>query len=305
MDGSEVYLTETDNGPSPSSYGSPAFASADGGAHWSPISGDTSYGAGDYDIVPSPLAGKVAYAINQGGQTSLNAAEITTDGGAHWTMWNLDYNTVQYGGSVISVVASASDPHSYYANVGPIDSSSDRVPGYTIRVSRDGATFARLRSPRVKGSTGFLLEQDLPDGAGLVGIVTGPHAPADRRYLSQDGGKTWHVGVCPGDLRGVCPQRTLVDVFGAGSRYVVSRIGIFPFTGAHSVGPRLPISAALPLRGSVRLVDVDAGVRAGAPAYLLTADAARGGANALYRTTDGGQSWQRIALPATARSSGA
>ena len=187
-----------------------------------------------------------------------------------------------------------------------------------MRSEDGGHTWHRLRLPVDPGPQpgpsvpwanypGLLLSVDphLP-GAIVLSTVKVPGVPTDRRWASLNRGTTWRQTVCPGDLRGACPFYALDNVFRAGQAYSFYADGVHAFEGGGLAGPRLALSDRLPCRGA-DVLDVGGGVRSGDPAYLLcqvplaardvralpgNADTSRVGA--LYRSANGGASWQRM-----------
>ena len=124
--------------------------------------------------------------------------------------------------------------------------------------------------------------------------------PRDRIYLSNNEGRTWRAATCPGDLHGACPAFTVDNIFGAGASYAFVGDGVYRFHGGGPAEQQLPLSAHLPFRHlPVRVADllgVSAGIRDGDPIYVL-AKGARGALQArLWRSTDGGRSWQELLL---------
>jgi hypothetical protein len=135
------------------------------------------------------------------------------------------------------------------------------------------------------------------EGKTLVGQTADRQVPADRRYLSNDEGRPWTVGTCPGDWRGTCPAFTVDNAFGSGASYAFVSSGIYVFHGsgpaerALAIGSRLPVPLA-------DILDVQAGTEYGQPVYILTTQVRGGVTGVIYRTTDQGRTWQRLADPA-------
>lgn len=172
-----------------------------------------------------------------------------------------------------------------------------------------GPAFLRYSTLLNLPYTSFTIVTDPHLPGRIVAQLIGTGIPADRRYVSADHGRTWKAIHCPGDLRGQCPAYTLDNVFGAGRNYGFYKDGVHAFTGAGPAGPKLALSNRLPCKTSA-LIDVGGGHTAGAPAYLLCQDPAVPLATApgydwtldqnpnlsgiLYRSIDGGKSWQRL-----------
>jgi hypothetical protein len=102
------------------------------------------------------------------------------------------------------------------------------------------------------------------------------------------------VATCPGDAGGACPRFTVDEALGVGASYGFVRDGIYPFHGAGSAGARLSLSDRLPFHHTADLIDVAAGTHAGDPVYLLGQGVSGNVHGLLYRSSDGGKSWQRL-----------
>ncbi len=167
-------------------------------------------------------------------------------------------------------------------------------PGFAARSDDGGNTWTRVTTPSVTPSlVGFSVGTDRHEGRLLVGFGYGPGVPKDRVYLSADEGRTWRAALCPGDYHGTCPAFKVDNVFGAGASYAFLPSGIYRFQGGGPATTRIAASDHLPVPiGS--LIDVQAGMKAGDPIYLL-AHGSRGVLhNLLYRGTDAGRSWRLL-----------
>jgi hypothetical protein len=239
------------------------------------------------------------------------------DGGAHWQATADD---PQIDGKLMDTFSPESlvtDPvgkGTVYLELAPMNDHGVAASDWA-RSEDAGETWHFVRAPATQPHTNFNLYTDPHLPQRIVAQLTGKGIPADRRYVSADHGRTWKGINCPGDLHGECPAYTLDNVFGDGYAYGFFKDGVHAFTGAGPAGPRLALSNRLPCKTSA-LIDVGGGHTAGAPAYLLCQDPAVPLATPpagehwtldqnpslsgiLYRSTDGGKTWQQL-HPATA-----
>lgn len=127
---------------------------------------------------------------------------------------------------------------------------------------------AHWTTPRPAPARDFTLMFDPHEGTSLVGQTGDTRTPADRRYLSDDGGHAWRAALCPGALNSVCPAFSADNVFGAGAAYGFVDDGVYRFVVGGPAQSRLAISNRLPARTS-DILAVSAGARAGDPEALL------------------------------------
>jgi len=280
--------------------------SSDTGLHWSQDSmppGPNSSSAGAVVLFSNPFSPTHLYALFYCGGCVSRTLSSSADAGNTWEDRTDPLRPVSFIGWVTLV----SDPRhltTLYANVAAFPDSG--VPeGQPLAVTRstdDGATWTRMNPPVARPPLRtFSVSTDAHLGSLLVGRTQDRSVPADRRYLSRDEGRTWRVATCPGDVRGQCPTYTVDNVFGAGASYGFVhaspdgrvRSGVYRFHGSGVAVARLALSARLPVRIE-DLLDVQAGHSAGDPIYLLSNGDSGTMHGLLWRSTDGGRTWQQL-----------
>ena len=272
--------------------------SLDGGGQWlhtqgsydGPDTGSINYGG----PIVSPAAPAHVYALRN------DIVLRSNDAGAHFKAGG---RLVQYP---VDLVASATKAATVYANVQSLlDPNTYSIAISTLRSDDAGVTWTQVITPTASPPLqGFRVGVDSHEPGLLVGYSTGVitgtgymlgplPALTDTRYLSADEGRTWQRTTCPGDLQGDCPRFTLDNLFGAGSAYAVGADGIHAFSGSGPSGPRLAISDTLPVKPAA-VIDLGGGASYGDPIYLLGQGTSGQVHNLLYRSSDGGKSWQRL-----------
>ncbi len=292
--------------------------SDDGGAAWRvpTISPDVANCGGGTGGLLGPVADPASttrmYAMYRVYFESPCAFAVSNDGGKTWLADPGRAVAGLYGVLMApfpfpwTLVADPTHLNTLYANLYDIGAGSgekislfDAAPyanGYRGAARSDdaGVTWSLVISPTVSPPlTTLRLGLDPHEHNLLVGYPGGRGVPRDRIYLSADQGRHWHAATCPGDLRGVCPTFTVDNVFGAGASYALVGDGIYRFHGGDAAEACLPLSSRLPFK-IADLLDVSGGERAGDPLYVL-AMGQRGKMHArLWRSTDGGKSWQEL-----------
>jgi hypothetical protein len=92
-----------------------------------------------------------------------------------------------------------------------------------------------------------------------------------------------------------CPTITLTNILGNGHNYALFPDGIHAFDGTGPSGPRLALSDKLPIKPA-EIEDVESGSHAGDPVYLLGNGKNGTVDGVLYRSTDGGSTWQELSV---------
>jgi hypothetical protein len=211
--------------------------------------------------------------------------------------WNAWMTTRRGPGCLFVTVAVTPCFHenTLYVKITVFDTLSLR-PAFVMRSEDAGLHWSRVMTPTASPPLhSFRVSTDAHAGTALVGRTDDPEVPADRRYLSDDAGRTWRPTTCPGDLQGSCPTFIVDNVFGAGASYAFTAQGIYRFHDGGPAETRLALSDWLPVPVS-SLMDVEAGRHVGDPVYLLAHGISSGVQGVLYRSTDAGQSWQRLAV---------
>lgn len=308
-DGRHLFIAATWDGGSPASEFHGIVRSGDGGLTWQSSGQPGSYGGGYGRLALSPVDNRRLYAVDDSGNGGGSYVVFSDDYGATW-------HPAGNPGSLAGPSSGAgpgpygllfADPtrlNTVYANVADYRETTNGA-GYTVsylhpdfaaRSDDKGVHWTMVMTPTVSPSLQtFTISGDPHEGSLLVGRTADAGVPADRRYLSGDAGATWTGATCPGDAGGTCPALTVDNVFGAGAAYGFVHDGIYPFHEGGAAGARLGISSNLPFH-TADLIDVGAGTRAGDPVYLLGQGVRANVHGLLYRSTDGGKSWQ--ALPA-------
>lgn len=291
-----IYTSVTESCGSPNSTNERVQRSTDGGLSWRSLGhSGGNYGAGNYGVAISPAAPRYLYAIAYPGGGNSNV-DVSSDGGAGWRLVALPAAS---GGGTTFLTSLAPDPtrarlvyaNSYTPGIGAAgeESSTD-----IWRSGDGGATWTAIapptESPALK-TFGVAFDPHLPGV--LIGRTDDRATPADRRYLSRDGGATWQIGRCPGDHNGHCPAFTVDNAFGAGQSYALVDGGVYAFQGGGPASAYPVTGLRLPLR-TADLSDVAAAGTARGPVYLLGAHDAAHPAGRLYRSTDGGATWQDL-----------
>ncbi len=255
------------------------LSSSDNGGHWSK-SAPSLRNAGDVMLFLSPASPTQVYAQDHCLGCGAIGLSASSDGGRRWH--DIAVPFFKPGQSCCAdprLVPDAVHAATVYANMfaGPI---AGLAHGASVAVARSvdgGMTWTQVITPaETLPLQTFEVALNPRRRGGLVGSTADTTVPADRRYLSGDGGRTWRVVTCPGDAGGQCPTLTVDNVFGAGAAYGFvppssdGRVqgGIYRFHGDGSAEARLALSDHLPVRVA-DLLDVQAGTRAGDPIYLL------------------------------------
>ncbi len=278
--------------------------SSDNGGHWSKSTPSLT-NAGDVMLFLSPASPTQVYAQDHCLSCGAIGLSASSDGGRRWH--DIAVPFFKPGQSCCAdprLVPDAVHATTVYANMfaGPI---AGLPHGTSVAVARSvdrGMTWTQVITPaETLPLQTFEVALDPRRRGGLVGSTADTMVPADRHYLSGDGGRTWRVATCPGDVGGQCPTYTVDDVFGAGAAYGFvpaspdGRIkgGIYRFHGSGPAEARLALSDHLPVRLAA-LLDVQAGTRAGDPIYLLVQGTHGAMQGLLYRSMDGGKTWRRL-----------
>jgi hypothetical protein len=300
-DGHHVYVPSGDEGITPYGAGSWFFASADRGAHWYGSWGTGSSGGGIVSIAFSPASPSRLYAVYQQDPTEPGIVKRSDEAGRLGT-WRNGTSPLRgftprvgiyrpWGG----LVADPVHENTLYANIVNLDTGRS-TPAFVTRSEDAGLHWSRVMTPTASPPLHtFRVSTDTHAGTALVGRTDDPEVPADRRYLSDNAGRTWRPTTCPGDLQGSCPTFIVDNVFEAGASYAFTAQGIYRFHDGGPAETRLAISDRLPVPIS-SLMDVEAGRHVGDPVYLLARSVRDRVQGVLYRSTDAGQSWQRLAL---------
>ena len=272
-DGRHMYHVSSYSGPSPASSASYAVQSTDGGLHWATIGNlnPAQYGGGFQQLALSPVSAQRLYA---------------DDGGAWQTSGDAGHKWLPCADGATSLVADPTHVDTVYgiANQGNV-----------TRLLRSDDACAHWSTLGPTPARDFTLAFDTHEGTSLVGLSNDTGTPADRRYLSDDGGHTWRTATCPGDLNGTCAAFTVDGVFGAGASYGFVDDGIYRFVAGGPARARLAVSDRVPAP-TAAILAVAAGTRAGDPAYLLSKGLAGNVHGLLYRSTDAGHTWRRLSV---------
>lgn len=304
-DGRHIFAGASWNAGSPASTSHGIMRSTDGGLTWQ-LSGEPgTYGGGYGNLALSPVADNRLYAVYDAG-----------NGGGSWVAYSDDYGATWHSagnpGSLVPTVSGAGPFGALVADLMSLDTVYANVSDYREYTNAAGYTVTYLHSDVAARSddkglhwsivmtptaspplTNFTVSSDPREDGLLVGRTTDRSVPADRRYLSGDGGRTWTSAACPGDAGGACPGFTVDNVFGACAAYGFVRDGIYPFHGRGAAGGRLAISKNLPVH-TADLIGVGAGAHPGDPVYLLGSGVRGNVHGLLYRGTDAGKSWQTL-----------
>jgi len=281
-DGQHLYHVTSYSGGSPASNANYVAQSADAGMHWAAI-GDLNpaqYGGGFRRVVLSPVSAQRLYAHDSpepgGWQTS-------GDAGRTWGPCKDVATGLAHGATGL-----VADP----THVDMVYAVSDQG-----NVLRSDDACAHWTTPRPAPARDFTLLFDPHEGTSLVGQTRASGTPADRRYLSDDGGRTWRTALCPGALNGACPTFSVDNVFGAGAAYGFVNDGVYRFVGGGPAQSRLAVSNRVPARTS-DILAVGGGARAGDPLYLLRTGVAGNVHGVLFRSLDAGRSWTQLSVGA-------
>lgn len=298
-DGKHVYMDAFVSGSASSSYGY-VISSSDGGLDWRRIGGSScggsDEGGGVSNVSVSPIRANRVYVVDNGGGGEVCGIDHSNNAGKSFmigrnpaTLIPCPRGCYPWG----ALVADLARVNTVYANV--LSAATDPMsPAYVARSDDAGLHWSLVMTPTAPPLRTFSVSTDPHEGTQLVGQTQDKDVPADRRYLSRDEGRTWRVATCPGDLDGACPAFTLDNVFGAGASYGFVRDGVYRFHGGGRAEARLRIvSARLPAR-TADLIDVGGGTQAGEPVYLLARGVTGMQHGLLYRSLDGGHSWQPL-----------
>jgi len=260
------------------------------GSYDGPETGSINYG----DPIVSPVAPARVYAMRD------DVVLRSDDAGRHFKAGG---RLAQYP---VDLVASATKAATVYANVWTfLDPDTYSIAISALRSDDAGVTWTQVITPTATPPLqGFRVGVDSHEPGLLVGYSTGVitgtgymlgplPALTDTRYLSADEGRTWRRATCPGDVQGTCPRFTLDNLFGAGASYALGADGLHAFNGGGPGTPRLAISDTLPVKPAA-IIDLGGGASYGDPIYLLGQGMSGQVHNLLYRSTDGGKSWQRL-----------
>jgi len=215
----------------------------------------------------------------------------TTDGGQHWQPLFDEIGTLSIG----SLMQDPEDPQTLYVGTGDHTQGCAGYFGLGLFRTRDGgASFEALN-----GSSGQLLELShiaaIAETAGGV-LLTGGHAWCDdgatragALFRSTDDGATWQR-VLSGAVGDIVPHPTDPDlVFAAVGRFGATENGIYRSTDGGQTWARL--TNGLPFGLTIGRTRV-----AMAPSDPMILYALLNGVNGrtdLYRSTDGGNTWQQ------------
>ena len=292
-----LYLAVKYEGISPNCSSVGLLRSTDGGLHWQQSGETGNYGGGYSHLAISPVSSNRLYAVRDSGNGGGAVVAYSNDAGRTW----------HAAGDPTSVISDTTryrpfgllfaDPtrlNTVYANVVNVTTGPPFRPAFAVRSDDAGVHWTMVMTPTVSPPLKtFTISTNPQVGTLLVGQTHDAGVPADRRYLSRDEGRSWRMATCPGDLHGACPVFIVVNVFGNGAAYAFVGNGIYRFHGGGRAEARLRLSSRLPFK-TAALIDVGAGTRAGDPIYLL-GRGVRGHVHALlYRSTNGGKSWQQL-----------
>ena len=281
-------------------------SSTDQGRHWTRSNpGPNPGNPGQLFLYSVPRAPLLLYAVSICVDCPSPQLTVSFDGGLSWRDATNPLIASPVGADIV-IVGDPRHAATVYANI--TDYPSEAQAGHplrayaAIRSTDDGRTWARMNPPAARPPLQtFGVSPDAHVGTQLVGRTQDRSVPADRRYLSRDEGRTWRVVTCPGNVRGQCPTFTVDNIFGAGAAYGFVpaspdgrvRSGVYRFHGGGPGETRLTLSARLPVRVE-DLLDVQAGHTAGDPIYLLSSGVRGTMHGLLWRSADGGRTWQRL-----------
>lgn len=295
------------------------FGSGDQGRTWSPLMPKDS--PSDLTIpccaVVSPLSSRHVFAAEQVKTNSFGAVQniyilVSEDSGAHWQrpphgIYDApSLRSMSTGDLVmVGIVADPSLLNTLY--VGLIGNSPNRgYPIVWLRSDDAGGTWTSIPEPAGLSGIDHMMLQTDPSFPGKIEAQPSAYIPnvpvaatraegvrADVRYVSSNQGRAWLRTVCPGDFQGTCPRFILYNVFGVGKSFALLPDGVHAFRGSGASGPRMDLK--LPVAS---VVEAEGGSHYGDPVYVLGHGPNPRSPNALYRSTDAGRTWQRIAVPA-------
>jgi len=283
---------------SPGGNHSKLLYAGDGGLTWHTTLDDATYGGGVVALAASPnTPGRLYAAMVAVGQSECYGSSVIRSDTAAESFADTSGDPTTLAGhgdacsSVVSgLVVDPQRPDRVYANV----LGSTSATAYAARSEDAGVTWTVVMTPTATPALKSFAVNTDPHAPGmLVGRTHEPGVSMDRIYLSGDHGRTWRPSACPGDLRGACPRFIVDNAFGAGRSYGFFADGLHAFRGSGSSGARLAISDHLPIPAQ-SLIDVGAGTHAGDPIYLLGKGTSSTVHGLLYRSGDGGASWQRL-----------
>lgn len=300
-DGQHIYIDVVVNGGA-SFNAAYVLRSHDAGLHWQrlPIhryveQSGACGGNGLQDVTPSPVQPGRLYAESVG-DTCASVASSDDDGSTFRDVANPSTLIYCPGGcgSWGGLVADPVRPNTVYANITNYLPLTQTVPAYVARSDDAGLHWSVVMTPTASPPLQtFTVTSDPHEGTLLVGRTQDTGVPADRRYLSADAGRSWRIATCPGDWQGVCPAVTVDHVFGAGASYGFVANGVYRFHGGGPAVARQHLGAPLPFT-TAALLDVGAGHHAGDPLYALARGVRGPEHGLLYRSSDGGHTWQRL-----------
>jgi hypothetical protein len=289
-DGQHLYtdVGETCAGPGQSSVS--LLRSNDGGVHVAALGPSLGYGGGYEAPVISPADPTHLYALSYEGNGGGISVVASTDQGVSWRDMD-DPRSPSYRDLAFTLVADPVRPDTIYANLldtdGPVAVMRSNDMGHIWTPVSLPTDTSDLRHFEVS------LDPHLPGL--LVGRSSDPGIPADRRYLSSDGGNSWTRATCPGDLQGSCPLFTVDGAFGSGYSYAFVHNGIYRFRGGGPALSRVPVGSRLPLAIS-QIAYVGAGNRPEDPIFLLGKGDTQSSLGVIYRSIDQGRTWQKVPM---------
>ena len=269
-------------GPTPDSYREQILRSADGGLSWTSEveSPQTVVSA----VAISPVDPRRGYTLTVGSGGGAAEWDVSTSRDAGLT-WHGGGNLSDIAGPEQSIGSLLLDPA--HADTVYVQGSATWA-----RSDDAGATWTQVLTPTATPALrSFSISTDAHLPGMLVAWSADPAIPADRRFVSGDGGRSWHTARCPGALGHACPSFAVDNVFGTGIAYAFYAAGIYRFRGAGPAedGPIAGLALPLPL---ARVRVVTGGSKMSDPLYVLSKPARAGAGGDLYSSIDSGAHWR-------------